>query len=147
MISAGGVLRPMARAGLLKRSLGKGMRRSRNQWKEASFHWMRARHSVNEDFGKEFFRKDNSVNSVKRSRPFSEPPDSLKIEIFCMHPLPRSWLLVCLNNFFRIEHKVLSHNGRNLLHYTLLFLSECSPWCSYVLTLQSLIPIISWLQF
>ena len=31
----------------------------------------RARHSVNEGFGKEFYGK---VNSVKRSGPFSEPP-------------------------------------------------------------------------
>ena len=29
--------------------------------------------SVNEGFGKDFYRKGNSV---KRSRPFSEPPDS-----------------------------------------------------------------------
>ena len=53
--------------------LGKGMRRSRNQWRKAPFHWMKAMHSVNEGFGKEFYRKGNSV---KRSAPFSEPPDS-----------------------------------------------------------------------
>ena len=34
---------------------------------------MRARHSVNEGFGKEFYRK---LMSVKRSASFSEPPDS-----------------------------------------------------------------------
>ena len=31
--------------------------RSRQQWREAPFHWMRARHSVNESSGKEFYRK------------------------------------------------------------------------------------------
>ena len=49
---------------------------------------MKARNSVNEGFGKEFYRKGNSV---KRFRPLSESPDSdLKIEIFCAHPLPKS---------------------------------------------------------
>ena len=32
-----------------------------------------ARHSVNEGFGKDIYREGNSV---KRSRPFGEPPDS-----------------------------------------------------------------------
>ena len=54
------------------RVLGKGMRRSKNQWREAPFHWIMARHSVNEGFGKEFYRKSNLV---KRLRPFSESPD------------------------------------------------------------------------
>ena len=36
---------------------------------------MRARHSVNEGFGKEFYRSDNSV---KRFWPFSDLPDSVK---------------------------------------------------------------------
>ena len=33
------------------------------------------RHSVNEGFAKDFYREGNSV---KRSGPFSEPPDSKK---------------------------------------------------------------------
>ena len=36
-------------------------------------HWKGGRDSVNEGFGKDFYRKGNSV---KRSGPFSEPPDS-----------------------------------------------------------------------
>ena len=58
--------------------------------RSAFFHWMRARHLVNEGFGKESYRKGNSV---KGSGLFSEPPDS-KVEIFCAHPLPKSWLLL-----------------------------------------------------
>ena len=41
----------------LEWSLGKGIQRSRNQWRKAPFHWMR----VNEGFGKEFHRKSKSV--------------------------------------------------------------------------------------
>ena len=40
----------------LARSLGKGMRRHRNQWRTAPFHWKGSRHSVNEGIGKEFYR-------------------------------------------------------------------------------------------
>ena len=54
-------------------SLGKGMRRSRNRWKEVPLRWMRARHSVNQGFGKKSYRKDNAV---KGSGPFTEPLDS-----------------------------------------------------------------------
>ena len=67
----------------LERSLRKGMRRSRNQWRTAPLHWMRARHSVNEGFGKEFHGKGNSV---KRSGPFSEPLDSENRKTFCAPP-------------------------------------------------------------
>ena len=45
-------------------SLMKGMRRSRSQWREASFHWMRERHSVNEGFGKDFHRKKQITEEV-----------------------------------------------------------------------------------
>ena len=55
------------------RSFGKGIRRSKNQWRTAPFHWMGCRHSVNEGIGKEFYRKGNSL---KRFRPFSESLDS-----------------------------------------------------------------------
>ena len=48
----------------------KGMRRSKNQWREAPIHWMRTRHSVNEGFGKEFYRKGNSMKGLG---PFSVP--------------------------------------------------------------------------
>ena len=41
--------------------------------KKRGFQWKGGRDSVNEGFGKDFYRKGNSV---KRSGPFSEPPDS-----------------------------------------------------------------------
>ena len=66
-----------------------GMRRSRNQWRKTPFHWMRERHSVNEGFGKEFYRKDNSL---KRFRPFSESPNSKNSNLW-RHPIPKSLLL------------------------------------------------------
>ena len=40
--------------------------------KRQGFLVKRGRHSVNEGFGKDSYRKGSSV---KRSRPFSEPPD------------------------------------------------------------------------
>ena len=67
----------------LESSFGKGMRRSRNQWRAAPFHWMGYRHSVNEGIGKEFYRKGNSV---KRFRPFSESPDSKHWKFLCSSP-------------------------------------------------------------
>ena len=51
---------------------GRGCDKSRNQWRKAPFHWMRARHSVNEGSGKEFHRKGNSLKSLG---PFSEQLD------------------------------------------------------------------------
>ena len=39
----------------LERSLGKWIRRSRNQWRKAPFHWMRARHSMNDGLGNELY--------------------------------------------------------------------------------------------
>ena len=48
--------------------------------------------SVNEGFGKDYQRKDNSL---KTSRPFSEPLGSRKI--FCAHPFPEIQLL-CFNH-------------------------------------------------
>ena len=45
--------------------------------------------TVNEGFGKEFCRQDTSL---KRFRQFSER--TLKSEVFCAHPLPKSPLLV-----------------------------------------------------
>ena len=75
------VARP-AHVPCLERSLGRGMRGSRNQQGgQEPFHRMRARHIVNQGFGKEFCRKGTSA---KRSRPFSEPP-ALNIQIFCAH--------------------------------------------------------------
>ena len=45
---------------------------------------------MNGGFGKDFYRKGNSV---KRSRRFSEPPDS-EVKSCCPHPLPENQLLV-----------------------------------------------------
>ena len=44
------------------------------------------RHSVNEGFGKDFYRKDNSV---KRSGPFGEPPDSEICKVAVLIPFPK----------------------------------------------------------
>ena len=41
---------------------------------------------MNEGFGKDFYRKDNSV---KRSGPFSESSDSENSKNCCPHPLPK----------------------------------------------------------
>ena len=82
---------------LSERNLEKGMRRSRNHWREAPFHRMRPRHPANKGFGKEFYRRGASV---KRSGPFSEPPDSENWFFYSLipfpnlaHPLPKSRLL------------------------------------------------------
>ena len=56
------------------RFFGKGMRRSTSQGEEKRvFSEKGGGNSANEGFGKDFYRKGNSV---KRSGPFSEPPDS-----------------------------------------------------------------------
>ena len=47
-------------------------------------------HSVNEGFGKDFYRKGSSV---KRSGPFNEAPDP-KLKSCCLHPLPENQLLM-----------------------------------------------------
>ena len=52
---------------------GKGMRRSTFQLKKGVFSEKGGGNSVNEGFGKDFYRKGNSV---KRFGPFTEPPDS-----------------------------------------------------------------------
>ena len=66
--------------------LGRGMWRNRSQWRTAPFHWTRARHSVNEGFGKEFHRKGNSV---KRLGPFSELQDSENWEVAVLITFPK----------------------------------------------------------
>ena len=72
----------------LERSFGKGMRRSRTQWREAPFHWMGSRHSVNEGTGKELGKAIQW-----RGLGHSANRRTLKIKIFCAHPLPKSPLL------------------------------------------------------
>ena len=42
---------------------------------------------MNQAFGKDFYRKGNSV---KRFRPFSEPPDSEKWKVAVLIPFPKS---------------------------------------------------------
>ena len=54
---------------------GEGMRRSTFQRKKGVFSEKGGGNSVNGGFGKDFYRKGNSV---KRSGPFSELPDSEK---------------------------------------------------------------------
>ena len=65
--------------------IGSGMRQSRHLWKMLCTEDQRGgggRHSQNEGFCTLVYRKGNSV---KRSEPFSESPDS--------HPLPKSQIL------------------------------------------------------
>ena len=45
---------------------------------------------MNQGFGKDFYRKGNSV---KRFGPFTEPRRTLKTENCCPHPLPENRLL------------------------------------------------------
>ena len=42
---------------------------------------------MNEGFGKDFYRKGDSV---KRSRPFSEPPDSENSKVAVLIPFPKN---------------------------------------------------------
>ena len=63
--------------------LGKGMRRSTFQWKKGLFSEKGGGNSVNGGFGKDFYRKGNSV---KRSGPFTEPPESEKWKVALLIP-------------------------------------------------------------
>ena len=54
------------------------------------FQWRGGRDSVNEGFGKDFYRKGNSV---KRSGPFSEPPDSENWKVADQIHFPKNQLL------------------------------------------------------
>ena len=51
---------------------------------------------MNEVLGKYFYRKGNSV---KRSAPFSEPPDSEKLKSCCPHTLPKNRLLLTFEEY------------------------------------------------
>ena len=68
------------------------MRRSTFQLQKGFFSEKRGGNSVNEGFGKDFYRKGTSV---KRSGPFSEPPDSekKKTEKLLSPSLPENQLL------------------------------------------------------
>ena len=46
---------------------------------------------MNEGFGKDFYRKGNSV---KRFGPFTELPDSENRKVAVLIPFPKNWLLV-----------------------------------------------------
>ena len=65
------------------------MRRSTFQWKQGVFSEKGGGNSVNEGFGKDFYRKGNSVKS---SGPFGEPPDSEKWKVAVLIPFPKSAL-------------------------------------------------------
>ena len=72
----------------------KGMRRSSFQWKKLQKKGASVKRG--EAFSEWGFGKEISTgkgNSVKRSGPFSEPPDSWKLKSFCPHPLPENQLL------------------------------------------------------
>ena len=53
--------------------------------------------SVNQGFGKDFYRKGNSV---KRSGQFSEPPDSENLKVAVLIPFPKisSYFLLLKSN-------------------------------------------------
>ena len=63
---------------------GKGMRRI--PVKKRAFQCKGGRHSVNERFGQDFYRKGNSV---KRSGPFGELPDSENLKVAVLIPFPK----------------------------------------------------------
>ena len=58
--------------------------------KKGVFSEKRGGNSVNEGFGKDFYRKGNSV---KRSGPFTEPPDSEIEELLSSSPSRKSALM------------------------------------------------------
>ena len=58
--------------------------------KKRTFQWKGGGNSVNGGFGKDFYRKGNSV---KRSARFSEPPDSENWKVAVLIPLPENRLL------------------------------------------------------
>ena len=67
--------------------LGKGMRRMRNRWRKAPFHWTRERHSVNEDFGEESTGKAGQCrgrgHSVNRRTSLNKEARLLHFLFFC----------------------------------------------------------------
>ena len=65
---------------------GKRMQRSTFQWKKGFFSEKGGGNSVNEGFGKDFYRKGNSV---KRFGRFSEPPDSENWKVAVLIPFPK----------------------------------------------------------
>ena len=62
------------------------MRRSTYQWKKGFFSEKGGGNSVNGGFGKDFYRKGNSV---KRSVRYSEPPDSENWKVAVLIPFPK----------------------------------------------------------
>ena len=62
------------------------MRRSTSQWKKGFFSEKGGGNSVNKGFGKDLYSKGNSA---KRSRPFSEPPDSENWKVAVLIPFPK----------------------------------------------------------
>ena len=100
---------------------------------------MRAKHSVNEGFGKEFHRKDNSM---KRSRPFSEPPGSEIYWIFLRSSPSHTsvltlifrslvvWFsLVCSSPGNSLVFRVFSEIVSAFLVFLLWFRGVKNPWC------------------
>ena len=73
---------------------GKGMKRSRNQWRTAPFHWLRVRHSMNEGFWKGIPQERLFSEEVRvEIRNDSVNCQTLRFELFFAHPLPKSRLL------------------------------------------------------
>ena len=69
------------------------MQQNKKQWREVPLHWRRARHSVNEGFGKEFCRQ---VSVLKGLGPFSELPENPNRMRFSL-PKTQLLTLACLH--------------------------------------------------
>ena len=75
------------RSQLTEPIFGQGIRRSAFSVKKGVFSEEGGGNSVNQGFGKDFYRKGNSV---KRSGPFSEPPDSENWKVAVQIHFPKS---------------------------------------------------------
>ena len=74
---------------------GKGMRQSSFQWTKGFFSEKGGGNSVNQGFGKDFYRKGNSV---KRFGLFTEPPDSENWKVAVLIPFPKNQLLILVHD-------------------------------------------------
>ena len=91
------------------------MWQSRRQWREVPLHCIRARHPVNEGFGKEIDRKGKSM---KRSGPFSEPPESENESLLRSSPSPNS-----------APRKFARHKAQQI-HHKWIWRKLTQRWCN-----------------
>ena len=84
------------------------MRRSTFQWKKGFSVKRGEGNSVNGWFGKDFYRKGNSV---KRSGRFSEPPDSENRKVAVLISFPKNSAYIKLGIFLDFGHFVPTNRG------------------------------------